>query len=87
MKKFESCASRDFCDQYDRLPATVRKAADKQFARFRQDPSHPSLHLKPAGEVWSVRVTEAYRARAIRQENTFYWFWIGRHDEYERLIG
>jgi hypothetical protein len=23
----------------------------------------------------------------LREKNVFYWFWIGDHDEYERLIG
>ena len=27
-----------------------------------------------------------YRAVAILQEDTFFWFWIGTHDEYERLV-
>ena len=26
-----------------------------------------------------------YRVLAIREGNTFYWFWIGPHDEYERI--
>jgi len=42
--------------------------------------------LKPVGEFWSARVTDAYRTLAIREESTFIWFWIGSHDEYEQLI-
>ncbi|MCX6596866.1 MAG: hypothetical protein NTV70_10925 [Acidobacteria bacterium] len=38
------------------------------------------------GEFWSVRVNEAYRALAVREGNVFTWFWIGAHDEYERMI-
>ena len=85
--RFESYASGEFWDLYHRLPATIRRAADKQFALFQQDPSHRSLHLKPVGAFWSARVTEGYRAVALREQNKFYWFWIGTHDEYERLIG
>ena len=29
-------------------------AADKQFELFRKDPTHPSLHLKPVGGLFSV---------------------------------
>jgi hypothetical protein len=86
MTPLESFASPDFWDLYNDLPEIVQKAADKQFALFQRDPSHPSLHLKPVGEFWSARITDAYRALAIREENTFYWFWIGNHDDYERLI-
>jgi len=42
--------------------------------------------LKPVGEVWSARVNQAYRALAYREGKTFYWFWIGSHREYERLL-
>jgi len=84
---FESFASPDFWALYHQLPNSIRQAADKQFALFQQNPLHPSLHLKPVGDLWSVRVTDAYRALAVRERNAFYWFWIGNHDDYERLIG
>jgi hypothetical protein len=42
--------------------------------------------LKPAGEFWSARVTDAYRVLGFREENAFTWFWIGPHDEYLRLL-
>ncbi len=34
----------------------------------------------------SVRVTLQYRALALPDGNDLVWFWIGAHDEYERLI-
>jgi len=83
----ESHASSEFWTLYAKLSAAAQRAADKQFARFSQDPGHPSLHLKQVGEFWSVRVTVDCRALALREKNVFYWFWIGGHDEYERLIG
>ena len=81
MRPLESYASRDFWELYHKLPNAIRESADKQFALFQQDPSHPSLHLKPVGDFWSARITDAYRTLALRQGNTFYWFWIGNHDE------
>ena len=86
MTHFESRASSHFWRCYRALPESIQRAADKQFALFEQDPSHRSLHFKPVGDLWSVRITDAYRALAVREENVFYWFWIGPHDEYERLI-
>jgi len=64
---FSSYASGEFWEAYRRLPAEVQRAADKQFALFQQNPSHPSLHLKSIGLVWSARVTRAYRALAFRE--------------------
>ena len=37
-------------------------------------------------EEWSARVTDAYRALALREGNTLTWFWIGTHEGYERLL-
>ncbi len=76
-----------FWDLFDQLPADIQARADKQYELFSSNPGHPSLHLKQVGEFWSVRVTDAYRALAFRDGNEFTWFWIGSHDEYERIIG
>ena len=81
-----SHASDEFWQAFHRLSADVQRQADKQFALFRKDPSHPSLNLKPVGDFWAVRVTQSFRALALRDGQSFYWFWIGGHDEYERLI-
>ena len=86
MRSFESHASHEFWDLYWQLPAAIQRAADKQFTLFQQDPSHVSLHVKPVGDFWGARVTNSYRVLAIREGNVFYWFWIGGHDEYDRLI-
>ncbi|HLK21139.1 MAG TPA: hypothetical protein VKT81_19445 [Bryobacteraceae bacterium] len=72
MNLLESFASRDFWILYNKLPETIQKAADKQFGIFQQDPSHPSLHLKPIGAFWSARITDAYRALSIRDGNVLY---------------
>ncbi len=72
---------------YNDLPKDIQRLADEQFSLFAANPQHPSIQLKPVGEFWSARITDAYRALAIREENVFTWFWIGPHDEYERLLG
>ena len=71
---------------FDALPAEIQTRAEKQYALFSFNPGHPSLHLKQTGDFWSVRVSDAYRALANRNGDEFTWFWIGPHDEYERLI-
>ena len=83
---FRSRASEEFWDLYNRMPENAQRAADKQFELFRKDPTHPSLHLKPVGGLWSARINDAYRALAVREGDIFYWFWVGPHDQYERLI-
>ena len=83
---FRSRTLSGFWRHYDALPKDIRQRAFKQYAIFEENPRHPSLQLKPVGEFWSVRVTGAYRALAVREENTFTWFWIGPQDEYERIF-
>lgn len=81
----------NFWKHYGKLPADVQGRADKQYALLRTNPQHPSLHLKKVNErggkeVWSVRITQKYRALAVRLHDDFLWFWIGEHDEYEERI-
>ena len=64
---------------YHALPAEVRKRANKQFALLKADQQHPSLHFKKirvrqTREVWSVRVTDRYRALAVRHNDAFVCF-------------
>jgi hypothetical protein len=68
------------------LPADVRQLADRCFALLRQDPRHPSLHLKKVGQFWSVRVGLHCRALAVGAGHDLVWVWIGSHAEYDRLI-
>jgi len=44
------------------------------------------LRFKKVGDVWSLRIGSGYRAVALLEEDIFFWFWIGTHDEYERLV-
>jgi len=53
---------------------------------LKSNPRHPSLHFKPVGQYWSVRVGLRYRALAVPVSEGLVWFWIGTHAEYDRLI-
>jgi hypothetical protein len=72
---------------YNALPPEIQKVADKNFQIFKKDPQHPSLHFeRKKPELWSVRVGSGYRALARQVNENLIWFWIGPHDEYERLL-
>lgn len=79
-------ATHRFWEQYDQLPEGIRELADKSYRLLKADPRHPSLHLKRIGELWSVRVTDQYRALGIAAPDGIAWIWIGTHREYERRI-
>jgi hypothetical protein len=76
----------DFWQLYDALPFEVRELADKNYGLLKADPSHPSLQFKEIEGLWSVRVGRRYRALAHLEEDGYYWFWIGSHAEYDKLI-
>lgn len=71
---------------YRQLPGEVRKRADRAFTLLRENPRHPSLHFKPIGRFWSVRIDMSHRAIAVPHGHDYIWAWIGPHDEYDRLV-
>ena len=80
-------ASPRFWQAYEKLPVEIQRLADKNYELWRQDSLHPSLHFKKVGRFWSARVGLQHRALGVEADDTLVWFWIGRHDEYDRLIG
>ncbi len=68
------------------LPQSIQELARANFALLKANPTHPSLHFKKMGVLWSARVGINYRAAAVQDGGDFIWVCIGPHDEYERLI-
>ena len=79
-------ASGRFWNLFANLPESVQTVARKNFELLKGDPSHPSLHFKKVGKLWSVRAGLNHRALAVQDGADFIWVWIGPHDEYMRLI-
>ncbi len=79
-------ASRKFWNYYRQLPANVQRIAKKNYQLLKANPGHPSLHFKPIGRYWSVRVGSNYRALAVATGPDVVWFWIGTHAEYNAII-
>ena len=80
-QRFRSCFSR--------LPQDIQRQARDAYNRFVENPSHPSLRFKQVRDqenVYSVRISLNVRALGVRDGNDLVWFWIGPHDEYERLL-
>lgn len=80
-------ANPRFWQAYNALPPEVQELADAAYALLKRDPRHPSLHFKKVGRLWSARVGAHYRVLSAEDGEDLVWFWIGRHDEYDRLIG
>ena len=88
----KSKRTKQFRRQLDALPADVQRAAEEAYQLFQENPWNPVLHLGQVhgkrGLYWSARVQGLkYRALAIRQgPDTWLWFWIGPHAEYDKLL-
>lgn len=78
-----------FWEAYQSLDKNIKKSAIKAYQLWKENPFHPSLHFKCVNDeedIWSVRITRSYRAVGILEVDTVTWFWIGSHDDYERLF-
>jgi hypothetical protein len=85
----KSQATRPFWQQYWALPPEIRQRARQAYKLWRDNPAHPSLFFKRVKEsqpIYSVRIGLGYRALGLLKGDTVTWFWIGTHDEYDRLI-
>lgn len=79
-------ASARFWECHAALPPAIKKLADDNFELLKQNPRHPSLHFKQIGRFWSVRIGRRYRALGVSAPDGIVWFWVGNHNDYDRLI-
>lgn len=80
--------TKQFNKLFVQLPRVVQEQAETTYQLFRRDPYHPSLHFKridPQDPVYSVRIGAHYRAVGIWVGDTIRWYWIGTHEEYNKL--
>jgi hypothetical protein len=83
----KSRANDRFWRSYRVLPPEIRTLARKTYRLWCRQPDHPSLHFKKvATDTWSARIGPHYRVLAAEENGILIWFWIGSHDEYERLL-
>ena len=84
-----SHTNSSFWKHYRKLPQNIRKIAKKQYKLFAKDTYHTSLHFKRVHStrpIYSVRITQNYRVVGILNDNIIVWFWVGSHDEYDKLL-
>jgi hypothetical protein len=81
-----SSVTKRFRAEFAGLDTATQAAAIRSYRLWLKAPQHPSLHFKRIGGYWSVRIGLSHRALAREKAGTFYWFWIGHHKVYERLI-
>jgi hypothetical protein len=78
-----------FRRHFAHLPKRIQEQSRRAYRLFKTDPSHRGLEFKklpPHQDIWSVRVTDDYRAIGQRQGEVIVWFFIGTHAEYDALL-
>jgi len=84
-----SKARPSFWRCYAGLPEFVKEQSRQAYGLFRRDPRYPSLRfkkLRSSDNLWSVRISEQYRAVDVREGDTIEWIWIGSHAEFDKLF-
>jgi hypothetical protein len=72
-----STTTRRFRKAFSRLPGPVKDRAREAYRRFVENPNHPGLRFKqvhPTQPVYSVRISQNYRALGVREGDTMVWF-------------
>lgn len=65
--RLQTSFRRDFA----KLPREIQERARAAYRRFRENPNHPGLQFKRLHTtlpLWSVRITDSYRAVGVRND-------------------
>ena len=78
-----------FQKAFEKLPKSVQAQAKTAYQLWRRNSAHPSLRFKPIPgipNVYAVRISIGWRALGVVNGNEISWFWIGSHEEYNKLL-
>lgn len=84
-----STTTEGFRKAYAKLPESIKKAAKKNYSVWQNNPGHKSLKYKKISktkEIYSIRISKGWRALGLKNKETMIWFWVGSHNEYDKLI-
>jgi hypothetical protein len=80
---------RKFWKAFAKLPKHIQLKARASYQLWKRTPFHPSLQFKQIHTVrpiFSVRIGIGWRALGLKEGDEMVWFWIGSHEEYNKLI-
>ncbi len=80
----------EFLECFANLPERVKQTARKNYQLWKENPYHPSLEFKKLNTkepLYSVRIGIGWRVVGVlKNPDTIIWFWIGSHNEYDKLL-
>ncbi len=78
---------KKFHKLFAKLPSYIQEQAREDFKLFDKEPYHSSLGFKMlAGDICAVDIGYRYRALGRKKGDTIEWFWIGSHEDYNKLV-
>ena len=84
MKSFRS---PNFKKLFLNLPLEIKRLAYKNYILWKNNHLYPSIRYKDIGNnLRSVRIGDHYRAIGTVDADVIIWFWIGTHEEYNKII-
>ena len=84
-----SHTTKSFRKLFRELPPDVQKTAYKAYKLWRENERHSSLEFKQVHKIqpiFSVRISLGWRAVGIKKETTMIWYWVGSHNDYDKLL-
>ena len=79
----------EFLEALRRLDSATRRKVQRAYQLFKDNPRHGSLkfrRVRGTRNHYSARVDDYYRVLGLVEGNIITWYWVGPHDEYERMI-
>mgnify|MGYP001344808296 CR=1 FL=1 len=76
-----------FIKTFDKLPIEIKRQTVETYIKWKLNPKMLSLDFKNIRKnIYSIRVGLNYRAFAKKDKDTYMWFWIGSHEDYNKMI-
>jgi mRNA-degrading endonuclease RelE of RelBE toxin-antitoxin system len=73
-----------FIEEFRALSPETRERVRRAYREWRENPN--ARRFKRVGEDVSARIDRNYRVLGFIDEETVFWYWVGKHDEYDQKI-
>ena len=79
----------EFREALGKLDPATRRKARQAYQLFKDNPASWQPELQTGSrnkKPLFARIDDNYRVLGVVQGNAIIWYWVGPHDEYERMI-
>ena len=79
----------EFLEAFRKLDSATQHKVRRAYQLFKDNPRHGSLkfrRVRGTRNHYSAWVDDYYRVLGVVEGNVVTWYWVGPHDEYDRMI-